>query len=365
MAGDPSDPGAATSWEAFQRQLWQREQEMKTEMEALRAQLMNNPYQAELEALRAEIHARQPFAATAHIGNAVRPPKPERFSGTKEDAANVESWVYGMSKYFDAGGPSFATDSSRLIFAQTMLQRNALDWWRFVEQQAMVGAATAPNTWAAFGAAIVQRFQPVNAERMARDRLLTLHQTGSVAAYAMEFQRLLLRCPDLSAAEQLHRFISGLKTTTQRELVLREPTTLAAAIDMAERVDHLTYRLGGRGTGNTPGGQRAGGPTPMELGALDEEDADAFQEGERDDDEATPEELMAALAQVRLNRQAAAGAPRRPTGAPPGPARGINPRRDQKPFQGRCYHCNQPGHRIAECPQRARGDHPKGGAPSA
>lgn len=118
---------------------------------------------------------------------------------------------------------------------------------------------TVLNTWAGFRKALVDRFQPANVERVARDRLIDLRQDGTVVKYASIFQQLLLKCPDIGVTDQKHRFIRGLKPKIRETMLLVDPVDLNACISMAERVDsvHLSVR-------STYGSSS----TPMELGAV-------------------------------------------------------------------------------------------------
>ncbi|KAJ9522820.1 hypothetical protein QJQ45_023603 [Haematococcus lacustris] len=97
------------------------------------------------------------------------------------------------------------------------------------------------TSWTCFVAAFERQFAPVNRLRHARDRLAALTQTSSVRRYLGEFTALCLEVTDLSPAEQLDRFIRGLKPSVRRELELREPTSFSEASTIADRVDAISY----------------------------------------------------------------------------------------------------------------------------
>jgi hypothetical protein len=88
----------------------------------------------------------------------------------------------------------------------------------------------------------------------------------------------MLEIPNMSDEEQLHRYIAGLKPLTKQHLLINNPATLEDAMNMADRVDTATFEARNQAAAN----QRrrpnrwgrpmpnfnAGGPAPMELGAM-------------------------------------------------------------------------------------------------
>ena len=152
------------------------------------------------------------------------------------------------------------------------------------------------TTWEMFETAVKGEFQPLDNEKVARDKLADLVQIRSVSAYVGVMRDLRIQISDLSDKDLLHKFTRGLKPNIRKEVELRDPTTLDDAIKIAERADvmemgHRTnrrppsnyYNGGQRQTpANNFGGQRQqgfngprqfnqgryNGPAPMELGAM-------------------------------------------------------------------------------------------------
>jgi hypothetical protein len=128
------------------------------------------------------------------------------------------------------------------------------------------------TTWSAFQAAIREQFSSANTTRAARDEISVLRQTRSVKAYADEFQTLLIQIPNMGPEDQLDRFIRGLKDKVRIELELREPTTLAEAIRIAEKLDMIMF--GARAPRQDhhqvmmSHHQPYQGPAPMEIGSV-------------------------------------------------------------------------------------------------
>lgn len=296
----------------------------------------------------------------------LKPSKPAKFRGDRDDAQMVESWLYSLDRQFIACNTN--TDAGRIAYATAMLEKNALDWWMYTERQSAAGGPAAPSTWASFCAALIQRFRPINDERVARDKLLSLRQTGSVAQFATAFQTLLLKVPDISDAERLHRFIAGLKPTIKTQLLISNPKTLEEALEMAERIDHITYSVSGRVA--APVFNR-NGPTPMELGALADDEGYGGDEEYHDQPHAEDEvlelkEQLAAL-QEQLNAMWQQDKVKRPSASAAAPPRrpsrpsDLTPEQRQRCIDERlCFKCFGAGHSARGC----RKVRPKvGGAP--
>lgn len=197
-------------------------------------------------------------------------PKPPETNGRSPTPI---SWAYKMETYLLAQRANLA-DAACVTFAAAYLRDSALNWWLQVSRDAVEGRAPALDTWAKFKAAFVARFTPISPEVSAREELDRLTQTGPVSAYATTFTSLMLELPHMDEADRVHRFIRGLKPAVRMEIKLRQPKTLADAIELALQADSLLWTAGGRGRAQfvpkpafRPVNQREG-PAPMELGSM-------------------------------------------------------------------------------------------------
>lgn len=211
----------------------------------------------EIEQLRAQVTQQQSPASAA---KQLKPVKPDTYDGKRTNNA-VDAWLYSINLYFDFYETS---DSTRVSYAATLLRGPAQLWWR------MMG--TPITTWDVFETSIRAQFSPINAIKAARDKISALRQTRSVQAYANDFQALLLQIPDMGSADQLDRFIRGLKNDIRIEVELREPKTLAEAIRIADRFDTITFnaqvlRQNHRQDAIRPR-QPYDGPAPMDIGSM-------------------------------------------------------------------------------------------------
>ena len=59
--------------------------------------------------------------------------------------------------------------------------------------------------------------------------------------YAVAFRARLLECSDISNAEALDRYVSGLKPTTQDWVLIQDPTSMHQAAKWAERYDNTYF----------------------------------------------------------------------------------------------------------------------------
>ena len=200
-----------------------------------------------------------PVAPAASAVPTLKPAKPDTFSNVRS-SGRPEAWLFTIETYFEATG---INDPHRVTFVATLLRGAAALWWQSHLRSVSDGSIARITTWAAFTASLLEQFAPVGNVRQARDRLRHLLQTKSVAQYTTEFRSLILQIPDASAAEQLDKFIAGLKPVVRREVEMREPNTLPEAMRLADRADQHIYR-------NTASGvTRPSGPVPMDIGAID------------------------------------------------------------------------------------------------
>src|SRR4051812_3753962 len=141
-------------------------------------------------------------------------------------------------------------------------------WWRSY-YQTINWQNAAPN-WNGFLAALRQQFVPVNTSISAYDRLQRLSQKASVNAYNHEFRAIMLELPDMDQATCMNYYLRGLKDNLRPFIAMQNPTNLAAAETIMERVDAVTFKPIARGSGfrPSPNYRSPGSTTPMELDAI-------------------------------------------------------------------------------------------------
>src|SRR3954452_17514316 len=94
--------------------------------------------------------------------------------------------------------------------------------------------ATRPPTplpnWVEFQEQLTQQFRPINANKIARDKLACLRQTGSVRAYNQIFMSTILEIPHIDEYEKFDRYVRGLKDRIRQEIEIREINTVEEAM---------------------------------------------------------------------------------------------------------------------------------------
>ena len=279
------------------------------------AQAVIQQLQGDIQQLQQQ---QQQAPAPAPIAAArLKPSKPDNFRGDSRHP--VTNFIFSLEQYFHL--LQVTGDADKIHYAASLLKDSAATWWRSLHTQ----PNAVPTTWADFTAAIQDQFVTVNAEKTARDKLAYCRQKTSVRDYTFRFKQLLLDIPTMSAADQVDRYLRGLKFAVRKDVELRDPHTLDEATAAAERFDAISYRVSRLTYQRYPGpprsyAQAVARPTPMELGMA---------------------------AQQRM--------PMRPLLPHPRPAGGRNAvvgDRATATRTGACFYCKQQGHKMVDCPKR-------------
>jgi len=237
-------------------------QDLQTQLQAANSQINNqqnslNDAAASYDRIREELQS-------IKTSDNPKPKKhqPEKFSGR----GSITSWATHMDNYL-----ANATDDDSLQLAVSYLSGAAHEWW-IVYQKTDDGSEI--KTWNCLRKAIISRFETLNKEKVARDKLARWRQVRDVSSFNDDFQRILLDIPTISMAEQIDRYTRGLKQYIWKELCTKDYRDLAEAMRDAERVEAAHRRLGPNGgiSENKDYGRKPEGnssrPVPMELGNI-------------------------------------------------------------------------------------------------
>jgi hypothetical protein len=247
----------------------------------------------------------------ATIPSSVKLPSPPAFAGDTRDSLQV--WLFQVEDFFHLA--RLTDDDIRIRTAGALLRDKAAIWYRAVRSGELPEELSV-RTWAEFVQGLHDNFRPMNAVKLARDRLATLTMSGSVREYISDFRNIVLDIPRMAEDEKMDRFTRGLKPSLRREVDLKEPEKLEDAIRIAERLD-ASGREAGKGSygtrfsdaDDTPAPQ-SGGPRPMDMNAINRE-----------------QKFKPLTAEDRAELMA----------------------------EGRCFYCREEGHTIKECPKRPKG----------
>jgi Retrotransposon gag protein/Zinc knuckle len=205
-------------------------------------------------------------------------------------------------------------------FVVLNLTGDARSWWRTSEM-------TITTPWSEFRAAFIARFTPPDSVNKARESLKNLKQgRKGVATYTAEFRRFLRLIPNMDKGDALYVYLTGLEAETSKQVRLRQPTSLAAAITEATIVHSILF----------PDGFPQALPQARVAPAV-------------------PVDSMAMeLDNIRLELNALRSAfSKRRTGTL-GPL--TQTERQQLIETGSCFKCRQPGHMANACPLRSSGN---------
>jgi hypothetical protein len=169
--------------------------------------------------------------------------KPNRFGGTSKE--NVDDWIFAIEQYFEI---SQLPEELKVGHAVSFLQGNAITWWRaqvvlLLRESNNFGQADQIISWSECKRKLIAQFKPVNAEKIARDKLRNLVQTSSVLKYINLFNTLCLDIPNLVEEDRLDKFLNGLKPDVQKEVEREEPKFLSDAMRIAQRIDQVNHRF--------------------------------------------------------------------------------------------------------------------------
>ena len=316
----------------------------------------------ELRRLRDEIRDLQ----MGHQAIAMTPPRggggdqytvPIPDNNSPRGQKSPSEFLFECEQFFDASG--FPLER-QVPFAATLLADAAASWWR---QHQTSWPTLRPDdrivTWVQFKGALQSSFTPLTEGKVAKDRLYSLRQTGSVQAYTSLFRQLTFEIDNLAESEKFTLYERGLKGVIKTHLALARVTTLEDAMAIAESVDVALHQpLGGvekpvMRTGGRVGGQGGG----RRLGAL------GAPITNRHTPHLAPEVKDEAIADLLELAALVRRGNRRPD--TPGESGSPAPRdmapaaRGRDMTRVRCYYCQQLGHVQWEC--LLKGTIPEGG----
>jgi len=315
--------------------------------------------QQQLAAQHLQLAVAAPVAAAAPRAPQPRIAPAPTYSGS---AATLDVWLREMRQ--QCSFYQLHDDAARLVFLCAQLRGGALEWWDTLPSPTRDECSL---SLAAFEAALRKRFQPVNAADTARTQLDALRQGSkqSVHDYTSAFRRLLASVPDMSAADQLHRYLFGLRPALQTQLRIAGVTTLNAAIEAASRIGAIgQFAAGSAASADYAAAQ--GGGNAMDLSELQLDSIEGLepsQTGASDAaDDAAPisraefRQLLHAMQQQRGGPASKGDGKRAPFGrGSRGPPKvsGLSPEEVRKRLDaGACFACGQTGHRKADCPSK-------------
>ena len=332
-----------------ERQLQQQEQQLQQ----LRASPSPSPQLSPQQQARALPAAAAAAAAPAASASRFAKKEPRAQDLREYDGASgakLDAWLDELGAARDL---YHLNGEETVDFAASRLRNAARQWWNTLGPE-----GKAPLTdGAALAAALRKRFQPVTSERVAREQLRSLKQgSRGINEYIAEFQRWHAQLPDMSGADALFAFESGLSANLAEKLRVQGVTSLADAISLVARVGGLLQASAPLGRG------AAANQMDADVG---EDSASRLDRMEATLHAITSNAGMGAKTQTQRGYQQERGAGGR------GGARGGRGGRfggrggggasfsipgvpaavvEQRRAAGQCFRCGSGDHRSMECP---------------
>lgn len=313
----------------------------------------------------------------------VRLMNPSAFHGNTGNANNGSQWLEEIERYFVVAG---VEDPHRVSFASTYLKDTASQWYT-----ALMNECESVPMWEEFKSKFKLRFQPLAASKIARATIRTLKHRHKVGGYNQEYLKCMQLIDDMSVADQIDIYISGLQQHIAMEVDRKDPKTLSEAMDAAQRAELMsnhrkaTTSSGGSSYSRMPfsynsrpqgGGSSSnynyhgGDSVPMDLSALQQENF--YDEPIARGNEMNPQ----SFAQEAYQHFVAAMYNRGPGGPSrggfrgrgnfhPGRGGGMQPRRHHAPGlsaeefdklqrEGKCFNCKEGNHVARYCPKNSK-----------
>ncbi|GKA10605.1 ty3-gypsy retrotransposon protein [Tanacetum coccineum] len=175
--------------------------------------------QAELEETKKLLQVRH--AGGGDSGSAL--PRAMRLDVPKFNGTDLDSWIFLIIEYFALLNTLVY---QRLKVVGFNLVGEAAKWFRWKTQNKLI------TDWDGFVESMRNCFGPSKFEDP-QGMLSKLLQTGTVAQYQGEFEKLMNCVTDISETLLILFYISGLKPNLQRELLVVKPATLREVFALA------------------------------------------------------------------------------------------------------------------------------------
>ena len=184
---------------------------------------------------------------TANVkGGRLKAPVPV-FHG--KENVDVVQWLFLMENMLKV---ECVDDKEKVLTSSGYLRELALETYR-----AWLNASSFLS-WSDFRVNMLNQFWPHNFQKLLRNQLDGLSQTGSFAQYLTKFNSIMNRIANIQEDDKIHYFIRGLARKTRQEVGYRDPKTLLEAIQIASTFENHFF-------GNRSAGEAVDVDVPMEV----------------------------------------------------------------------------------------------------
>lgn len=167
---------------------------------------------------------------------------PPNFAGL-HDKRKVNTWIFKVEHYLDM--IKVKTDRLRINIATAFFNAFAAEWWQNRMNDSRAGQESPIVSWEQFVKLLEQTFIPTEAraDTQVHQKLEeALTQTETIPVYIMAFLSRAKQLENSNEAEKVSQFIQGLKPKPSAYVRTYTPSTLAEAINLAEKWDQATLK---------------------------------------------------------------------------------------------------------------------------
>ncbi|XP_010495723.1 PREDICTED: uncharacterized protein LOC104772861 [Camelina sativa] len=144
------------------------------------------------------------------------------------EGKSPDDWLFRLEKCFASRGtPEYA----KIDLAISCLTGSSVTWWRMAYGRQRIGS------WKYFMEKFKLRFKPSRG-LSALDRLMSIHQRGSVEEYREQFKESAVELPHVTYDILESAFLRGLRKSIRDQVVRCRPFDLAEIVDTAKMIEH-------------------------------------------------------------------------------------------------------------------------------
>jgi hypothetical protein len=166
---------------------------------------------------------------------------PPNFAGL-HDKRKVSTWIFKVEHYLDM--IKVKTDRLRINIATAFFNAFAAEWWQNRMNDSRAGQESPIVSWEQFVKLMEQTFIPTEARVDTQVQKLeeVLTQTETIPVYIMAFLSRAKQLENSNEADKVSQFIQGLKPKPSAYVRTYTPSTLAEAINLAEKWDQANSK---------------------------------------------------------------------------------------------------------------------------
>ena len=285
-----------------------------------------------------ERHGRRDTSETRTDRDAGRRPILEKFWG--DEGEDLEGWLFGIEMV--AAAESWGNE--RTLNSAIIALRG-----RARTEARMAMADDELETWSDLCDLLRNRFGPVSPVAYWNRKLMTMKQKRDegVRVFSSRFRNALTQLERVQGAKLLGMtsvswFLEGLRQDLQAEVERDEPQCLSQAIESAEKGERVVQRAR----------QALSGEERRLVHAVVRDTHGSIQDTSVDQTTALLQQLVVQQGQILefLMHQASTSAAASRANVMPVQRSRFDPSRGPYRFRGRCFRCDQEGHRVEHCP---------------